>query len=128
MQVSEEIINVLEYLCEKIGVTIDWSNKNILPYLEEICKKYIKWEINTSIAWMVISLVFTIITLILAIVIHKRINDISVKTVMWCCFAAVLIVSIGIISYQAFDIVTCVSFPEKAIYDYITTLTNTSTR
>ena len=41
MQANEQIIDVLEYLCKKIGVTIDFTNKNILPYVNQLCEKYI---------------------------------------------------------------------------------------
>ena len=47
MQISNEIIQVLEYLAEKIGITIDWTNNNVLPYVEQLCKKFIEWEYTT---------------------------------------------------------------------------------
>lgn len=33
MQVSDQIIEVLNYLGEKLGVTIDWTSENVLPYV-----------------------------------------------------------------------------------------------
>lgn len=49
MQISDEIIKVLEYLCTRIGLTIDWTSSNVLPYIEQLCGKFVKWEIGTSI-------------------------------------------------------------------------------
>ena len=48
MQISDEIIKVLEYLCTKIGLTIDWTSSNVLPYVEQLCGKFVKWEIGTN--------------------------------------------------------------------------------
>ena len=30
MQVSDEVIKILEYLCQKIGVTVDWTNNKTI--------------------------------------------------------------------------------------------------
>ena len=49
MTVSSEIIEVLDYLGEKFGIAIDWTSNNVLPYLQALVDKFIKWEISTSI-------------------------------------------------------------------------------
>ena len=39
MQVSDQIIQVLDALCEKFGIVINWSGENVIPYLQELIKK-----------------------------------------------------------------------------------------
>lgn len=56
MTISSEIIKVLDYLGEKFGIAIDWTSKNVLPYLQALVDKFIKWEISTSIVWIVLPL------------------------------------------------------------------------
>lgn len=112
MQVSDEIIKVLEYLCTKIGLTIDWTSSNILPYIEQLCGKFVKWEIGTSATWIGIAIITTIIVLIFSKVVDL---DGFEKTIFWC----IVCVAICVIGKQIFDIVECYTFPEKAIYDYI---------
>lgn len=56
MQISKEIIEVLDYIGNKFGLAIDWSSENVMPYIEQLCSKYISWEIATSIAWIAISI------------------------------------------------------------------------
>lgn len=114
MQVSDEIIKVLEYLCQKLGLTIDWTSNNVLPYLEQLCGKFIKWEIGTSIAWMVIAIISVIITLIFSKVVDW---DGFEKMIFWCA----VVIAVVVIGCQTFDIIECYTFPEKAIYDYIQT-------
>lgn len=41
MQMSEQIIQVLDYLGKKLGLTIDWTSENVLPYVQTLCDKYI---------------------------------------------------------------------------------------
>ena len=33
---SEEIIKILDDLGRRFGILIDWSSKNILPYLQDL--------------------------------------------------------------------------------------------
>lgn len=112
MQISDEIIKVLEYLCTKIGITIDWTSSNVLPYVEQLCTKFVKWEIGTSITWIGIFIVTTIIALIFSKVVDWGGLE---KGIFWCIVG----VTIGVIGSQVFDIVECYTFPEKVIYDYI---------
>lgn len=119
MQISDEIIKVLEYLCMKIGLTIDWTSSNVLPYIEQLCEKFIKWKIGTSITWIGIAIIATIIALIFSKVI---VLDGFEKIIFWC----IVCVAIYVIGNQVFDIVECYTFPEKAIYDYIQIYLNNS--
>lgn len=117
MNVSEQIISVIDNLCQKFGIAIDWTANNVLPYIETLCGKYIDWEINTSIAWIIIAASCSLIALIAAIFICKFCYWDNVE---WVVFGFVLVISIGIIGAQIFDIIECKTFPEKAIYDYVT--------
>ena len=121
MQISNEVIKILEYLCDKIGITIDWTSNNVLPYVEQLCEKFIAWEINTSFAYIGIMGVITIITLIFSIILDWDGFE-------WCIFICVLIVAITVCGCQIFDIIECKTFPEKAIYDYIQTYLSNSGR
>lgn len=33
MQVSDQIIQVLDAICDKFGLAVDWTSTNVLPYL-----------------------------------------------------------------------------------------------
>lgn len=115
MQISSEIIEVLEYLGQKFGIAIDWTAKNVQPYLEELVAKFIAWETQTSIAWIVIMGAISVIALIGAILTHIFGDG----ELMWWIFGITLFVAIIVISVQVFDIIECRTFPEKAIFDYI---------
>ena len=42
--VSNQIIEVLNEICNKFGLTIDWTSKNVYPYLQELMGKlYFIW-------------------------------------------------------------------------------------
>lgn len=125
MQISDEVIKILEYLCDKIGVTIDWTSNNVLPYVEQLYEKFIMWEVNTSFAWIYIMGAITVIALICAIVIHN-ISDWG--GFEWFIFGCILCVTIIVCGIQIFDIIECKTFPEKVIYDYIKTYMSNHSR
>lgn len=132
MQVSNEIIEVLDYLCDKIGVAIDWTSDNAFPYLEQICGKFIKWEISTSIAWIALGIIFIIVGCMFIKPAKERWRrctenyneDDEALSIIYLVITVFLIVSaVIVISVQVFDIIECCTFPEKTIYDYIYTTT-----
>lgn len=122
---SKEIIEVLDALSDRLGMSIDWTQNNIIPYLQEISSKYVNYEIATSIVWIVVGVLF----LVAAIWAVKKVievnNDTSIDedvTALLVCVLVVLAVALsatGIITIleQVFDIITCYTFPEKIIIE-----------
>lgn len=128
MGMSQEIINVLDYLCKKFGIAIDWTSENVMPYLEDLCARYIKFEISTSIAWIIlcvgIMVLAGIIWIISGIVYAKSYNEIAegIKCMSMICFWGFLAISIIVGMVQAYDIIECYTLPEKVIMEYLETL------
>lgn len=117
MQLSNEIITILEYLCDKLGIAVDWTSQNILPYLQQLTEKFIRWEMCTSIAWIVIAAVVILVALTFLIIdsaSYGAIDD-GILTV----FVIIAAIGLIIIGCQVFDIIECNVFPEKVLYDYI---------
>jgi hypothetical protein len=42
---SEEIIKVLDYICGKLGLAIDWTAENVMPQVIDIFSRYRIYEI-----------------------------------------------------------------------------------
>ena len=124
MTVSSEIIEVLDYLGEKFGIAIDWTSNNVLPYLQTLADKFIKWEISTSILWIAIAAF--IIVIIITLINLKGFREINEETygMLWIPIIALIIVSFIVICIQIFDIIECNIFPEKALYDFIKVMLN----
>ena len=127
MSISNEIITVLDELAKRFGVAVDWTATNVIPYIEQLCDKYIRYEIATSIAWVVIALIPFIIVISLFIYLgkHKDVgvykgyyeDDYEIRIGLYCAICVLGIIPLCIIVRQAFDITTCLTFPEKIIYD-----------
>lgn len=116
MTVSSQIIEVLNDLCTKFGIAIDWSAENVLPYVQELMGKFISWEIATSWIWIIVAVVMFVGGILL-----------FVTDMLWgWADGNMAIVGFGLVVFaagmcvvQALDIATCTHFPEKQVFDYI---------
>ena len=129
MTVSEQIIQVLDALCDKFNIVIDWTSSDVLPYLGTLCNKLISYEIWTSVAWIAIMLMLSIVTTILLVVFRRQIKEIvedfDIFGLLLILFVGTIYISsIGVIGTQIFDIIKCVTFPEMYVFEYVQGLIN----
>lgn len=123
---SEEIIKILDALAEKFGLAIDWTSANVLPYLQQLCDKYVTYEIVTSVMWMLIGICLLFVgKYVIEIAKYcwgkykeEIYSDYDFGAILLGVLAGCAIVGgIVIILFQTFDIVTCITFPEKIIIE-----------
>lgn len=128
MQVSDQIIAVLDNLCEKFGLAIDWTSETILPYVTTLLTKLVSYEIWTSVAYII----FAVLGIIACVVIIKQsiahFDDLDIFTMMAISLGVVVggvaVVKIGT---EIMDIIKCVTFPELFVFEYIQNLINSVT-
>lgn len=114
---SEEVIKVLDALSEKFGLVMDWTSSDIIPYLEQLCNKYVDYDVTTSIVWLLLGLVCLFMS-IKGIKLTIQCSDYDVLVVFVGAVTGVLfIVGVVVSLKQIFDIVTCFTFPEKVIIE-----------
>ena len=122
MNVSDPIIQVLDHLCEKFGLAIDWTSENIIPYISTLCTKLVSYEIWTSVAWLVFAFIAGIVALIIATrpSVKEAIYDGEPDALLYIVIIIVLgILSIAGIITQISDIIKCVTLPEMYIFEYV---------
>jgi hypothetical protein len=127
MTVSEQIIQVLNDLCLKFGMAIDWTNENILPQLETLCSKFIQWEIKTSIAWIAIVVSIAVLGWVIFAATYKNAFESDWDITIWSALniifgiagVAASVLMFIVIPYQIFDIIEASTFPEETIFEYI---------
>lgn len=124
MAISEQIIQVLDALCARFGLVIDWTAENVIPYISTLCEKLITWEIWSSVAWMAIMLTLSLISIIFTIIFRRGIKDLfecadlpaPLLAIFWTCLYVGTIIVIGV---EIFDIIKCVTFPEMFVFEYV---------
>lgn len=120
MTVSNQIIEVLDALCARFGLAIDWTSDNIIPYATTLFEKLVTYEIWSSITWIVFCLVGCIVIIVFLKKTcpdnHNNI-DYEIPTIM---FSSIFLVTFFVmIGSQIMDIVKCLTFPEMFVYQYV---------
>ena len=76
---SQEIINVLNYLGEKLGIAIDWTSANVMPQVTNILGRYRIMEIVSSSMALILCLA-AIIVMIAVITKNIKAHTLMMKT------------------------------------------------
>ena len=116
---SEEIIKVLDDLAKRAGITIDWTSENVLPYLIELGSKLVKYELWMSILLLVLGVLALFVLAFIIIKIEKITNIIDDEAGLTVFFFFLLASAIAIFATQIPDIIACITFPEKIIFEYL---------
>lgn len=128
MEVSDQIIKVLDVLAEKIGLVIDWGSNNVLPYVQQLCSKYVNYRISISILWSIVGIsIFAFgFTLLHKLKKNKEFgitrykcldDDYFIRQLSYVGIYCVFAVGVLIIILQSVNIITCITFPEKIILE-----------
>ena len=122
MSFSSQFIEVLDALCDKIGIAIDWTSQNVMPYVTDLAARIIAYEIWTSAAWIVIMAIVFLIAWKMTKNMCKADDPDSEWFLGWAIRIAVGLFCFGEIGFEVFDIIEAVALPEKTLYDFITGL------
>lgn len=127
---SEEIIKVLDELGKRFGIVIDWSNQNIIPYLQELLKRFICYRNITACVWIILSIAMTIsgVGMIRALNEWRKSDDYDdyddgiLAELGYVFSVSIIVLGIGLIIGNMFGIIKNVCMPEMVIYEYITNI------
>lgn len=135
MNISEQIIQILNTLCEKFGIVIDWADANLITQLESLYDRIIKYEICTSIFWIVFMNIITVIPWVIFGWSVKKMGETKrslffdnddlidlfngIKIATMIIGTSMILPYIVVISKQFYDIFVANIIPEKIIFDFI---------
>ena len=122
--VAEQIIEVVEYLAQKFGIAIDWSAENLVPVAEHLGSRIVEWNIAEAIFWIILCGIFFIAGIVSVISGFKLMyskdyhNDDLCFTLKLIGILAAIGFGVGL-SYNIYDLIKCLTFPELKILEYI---------
>lgn len=135
MTISGEIIKVLDALCEKFGMVIDWTSQNVLPYLQQLSTRIINYKLAVSYIWIFVLLIPIAIYGFILLKSNKSkkisfefeyyeyisgikgLKDGRAWSVIW--FLVMTFILMIPITCDIITIATCYVFPEKIIFEFI---------
>lgn len=72
---DNEIISVIDTLCEKFGIAIDWSTENVFPAVQELISRYSKYLFINNIYGIILSSIGMIVCSIIVIKVIKAFSE-----------------------------------------------------
>ena len=120
MSFSSQFIEVLDALCEKFGIAIDWTSQNVMPYVTDLAARIIAYEIWTSAAWITIAAIIFLNTWKMTKNMCKEDRFEDEWLIGWGIRIVIGLFCFTAISFGVFDIIEAVALPEKTLYDFIT--------
>lgn len=124
MTVSQQIIEVLDALCEKFGVAIDWANANVMPQVTDLMQRAVLYCMVTSAAKLILPIAYLAFYFWRIYRYKKDVGDVWSECYwLFVIFGGVVcFFAIGALAGYINTIITCIILPEKAIYDMLTNM------
>lgn len=127
---SEEIIKVIDELGKRFGIVIDWSSQNIIPYLQELLKRFICYRNITACVWIIVSIAMTISGFVMIKFLNKWRKsenydsdyygyDELLALLGYIFSICMIALGIGLIIGNILGIVENICMPEMVVYEYI---------
>ena len=130
---SSEFEKALDTVCDKFGIAVDWSSKNVVPYVQELSTRVVHFKMASAIFFAVVGILM-VVSIILWVKWIKycdnrykedRHSDWDLATGLSIGLCIIwIVVAVYIVLTSAYDIVTYSIFPEKALVDFISTYMN----
>ena len=121
MSFSENFINIMDAIGKQLGIAIDWTSQNVVPYIEQLSQRIINYEMCMRGFYLAISVAIIITGKKIA----NKAKELYEKELdEGYAFLGILgigIVGMGIICVCANikDIITALTLPEKTIIEFI---------
>lgn len=134
---GNEVIKVLNHLGDQFGVAIDWSSANVMPYLNDLMTRMIKYGIYINIYHIIYAIFITAIFIIVTIVLYKiackmilrseeNEEHINSAKILSTAFAISLVTTVIVVLIEIGNIKDCIAdiielntVPEKYVIEII---------
>lgn len=134
---GNEVIKVLNHLGDQFGVAIDWSSANVMPYLNDLMSRMIKYGIYINIYHIIYAIFITAVFIIVTIVLYKiackmilrsekNEEHINSAKILSTAFAISLVTTVIVVLIEIGNIKDCIAdiielntVPEKYVIEII---------
>lgn len=126
MTFSDQFIQIMDYIGEKLGIIIDWTSQNVSPYLFDLFSRLCQFMIAKHIVALIGFIIFGIICAFGAKKLFKicccNSSDNEVwffSGIGWIVLAVASVVLFIIAFGEIHSLVEAIYIPEKAVIEYL---------
>ena len=113
---NNQIVELLKELANQMGIAVDWTSQNIRPYIIDIMGRLARYEIFTSVIWILFFVIVILIASKLLKMSYKNFKDEDNWTwdEEWFGYSAIVLG--GVILFASFCIIIQCHDIGEAIY------------
>ena len=125
--VADNVIEVLEYAFNKLGIAFEWTADTIVPYMNEAVSKYAAWKCGVNIFGACIGVVLLVGGIVLTVVVSRYMTNHTLSDrYAWYYLSIPMIISgLVIIIVCVCMYVKIYNFPELAFAEWVSGLMRT---
>ena len=130
---SSEFEKALDAVCDKFGIAVDWSSKNVIPYMQELSTRAVHFKMTSAIFFAVVGILMVVSKILWVKLIKycdkkykeekNRYWDAATYLSIAACIICI-VMGMCVALCSVYDIVTYSVFSEKALIDFISTYMN----
>ena len=131
MKTYEGVLEMIDCIYEN-SETMDVSNQVIIEYADNIFENFIRWKIAESVVWIIVCIIVSIILIkgIISCIKLSKVMSYDNKSIYYNCIGVILMAllcaTLALFIHEVLTIIECLTFPEQAMYDYISSLRSKS--
>ena len=119
MNFSEQLIYLIDEFAKRIGIVIDWTNDNVVPYLQDLVGRYIAYEITMNGIGIGLGVIVAIASIIFGLFSIKKYredeyDDFALYFFLVALFGAFM--AVVIIAPNLIGLLKLINIPEFYIY------------
>ena len=111
MSFSENFINIMDAIGKQLGIAIDWTSQNVVPYIEQLSQRIINYEMCMHGFYLAISVAI--------IITGKKIANKAKELYEKELDEGYVGMGITCVCANIKDIITALTLPEKTIIEFI---------
>lgn len=127
---SEEIIKILDDLGERLGIAVDWTSQNILPYLQDLMSRFISLRNTQAIIWIIISSILILIMATIIVKMIKKLKELDKNSysyddkvityiLIWLVLGTIICGFLTVLICNIFGLIQNIYTPEITIIEYL---------
>lgn len=124
MTFSEQFIHVMDEIFKRVGIMVDWTSQNVVPYLVDFADRFIQYQIVIDSANLLAVVAIDVALIILTRKNHKKDKYSEVTYGLGVATAVALFFSLILIPIFAQELLQSIFIPEVTIIEELMTLIN----
>lgn len=121
MSFSDNFIRIMDAIGDRLGIAIDWTSQNMMPYIEQLSQRIINYEISMSIFYMVVFALVLFVGIKVLSIGKRMFNENEDEFGIFPILIGLGIIVFALVGMGTYikELITAFTLPEKVLLEFI---------